>query len=78
MQVPNLIAGWVSLNLYGTQAVTALRSGASTTYTKAVTVFNSTPLGTYNVQACVDSTDVVSEVSELNNCLTTSTMVTVQ
>jgi subtilase family serine protease len=67
-----------SKNLNGTQAVAALRSGASTTYSKTVTVFKDTPVGTYNVQACIDSTDIVAEASEINNCLTTETTVTVE
>lgn len=71
-------SGAAVTNLNGTQAVSALRSGAGTSYKKTVTVFTSTPVGTYNVQACVDSTDVVDEASETNNCLTTSTTVTVQ
>ena len=63
--------------LNGTQAVAALRSGAGTTYTKTVTVFNETALGEYFVQACADSLDIIDEASELNNCATSAAKVTV-
>jgi subtilase family serine protease len=59
-------------NLNGTQAYPALNTGSSTSIQKVVTIFIGTPVGTYNVQACADSLDVVSEVSEINNCLTTT------
>jgi uncharacterized membrane protein len=59
-------------NLNGTQAYPILNSGSSTSIQKIVTIFLDTPVGTYNVQACADSVDVVPEVSEINNCLTTT------
>ena len=59
-------------NLNGTQAYPLLNSGSSTSIQKVVTIFLDTPVGTYNVQACADSVDVVSELSETNNCLTTT------
>src|SRR5262249_4090342 len=69
----------VVTNLNGTQAISSLRSGASTsTITKTVTVFASTPVGTSFVQACADSLDVVAEASETNNCTSTPTTITVQ
>ena len=64
-------------NLNGTQAVAALRSGAGTTYTKTVTVFNDTAAGEYVVQACADSSDIVNEDSEINNCTNSTAKVTV-
>jgi subtilase family serine protease len=59
-------------NLNGTQAYPILNSGSSTSIQKVVTIYLDTPVGTYNVQACADSLDVVSEGSETNNCLTTT------
>jgi len=59
-------------NLNGTQAYPILNTGSSTSIQKIVTIFLDTPVGTYNVQACADSLDVVPEVSEINNCLTTT------
>jgi uncharacterized membrane protein len=59
-------------NLNGTQLYPILNSGSSTSIQKIVTIFLDTPVGTYNVQACADSVDVVPEVSEINNCLTTT------
>jgi subtilase family serine protease len=59
-------------NLSGTQLYPALNTGSSTSIQKIVTIFLDTPVGTYNVQACADSGEVVPEVSEINNCLTTT------
>ena len=59
-------------NLNGTQAYPILTTGSSTSIQKVVTIFLDTPVGTYNVQACADSADVVSEGSETNNCTTTT------
>ena len=42
-----------------------------------MTVFNTTPAGTYVVQACADSLDILDEASELNNCAKTTATVTV-
>ena len=55
-------------NLNGTQAYPILTTGSSSSIQKVVTIFLDTPVGTYNVQACADSADVVSEGSETNNC----------
>jgi subtilase family serine protease len=70
-------AGVPTQNLNGTQAYPLLNSGSSTSIQKVVTVFLSTPVGVYTVQACADSTDVVKELSETNNCLSTTATVTV-
>jgi subtilase family serine protease len=59
-------------NLNGTQAYPALNTGSSTSIQKVVTIFLDTPVGTYNVQACADSGEIVPEVSETNNCTTTT------
>jgi subtilase family serine protease len=59
-------------NLNGTQVYPILSSGSSSSIQKIVTIFLDTPVGTYNVQACADSGEVVSEVSEINNCKTTT------
>lgn len=59
-------------NLNGTQLYPLLNGGSSTSIQKIVTIFLDTPVGTYNVQACADSLDGVSEVSETNNCTTTT------
>ena len=59
-------------NLNGTQAYPILNTGSSSSIQKVVTIFLDTPVGTYNVQACADSADVVSEFSETNNCTTTT------
>ena len=75
--VSTTVGGPAPKNLNGTQAVAALRSGAGTTYTKIVTVFNDTAAGEYVVQACADSLDIIDEVSELNNCANSAGKVTV-
>ena len=59
-------------NLNGTQLYPVLNSGSSSSIQKVVTIFLDTPVGTYNVQACADSGEIVSEVSETNNCTTTT------
>jgi subtilase family serine protease len=75
--VSTAVGGPAPKNLNGTQAVAALRSGAGTTYTKIVTVFNDTAAGEYVVQACADSLDIIDEASELNNCTNSAGKVTV-
>jgi subtilase family serine protease len=64
-------------NLNGTQGYPLLRTGSSSSLQKVVTVFADTPIGTYVVQVCADSLDVVPEGSETNNCLSTTAKVTV-
>ena len=67
----NTVTG-ATKNLNGTQLYPILSSGSSASIQRIVTIFLDTPVGTYNVQACADSADVVPEVSETNNCLTTT------
>ena len=43
-----------------------------------MTVFLDTPIGTYVVQACADSLDVIPEASETNNCFNSTGTITVQ
>jgi subtilase family serine protease len=62
----------------GTQTVSSLVSGASTSVQKTVIVYSDTVLGTYKVRACADSTKVILESSESNNCTLTNETVTVQ
>jgi uncharacterized membrane protein len=59
-------------NLNGTQAYPILTSGSSSSIQKVVTIYLDTPVGTYNVQACADSAEIVPEVSDTNNCTTTT------
>jgi subtilase family serine protease len=65
-------------NLNGTHLYPQLTSGSSSSVQKVVTVFSDTVPGVYNVQVCADGNEVVPEVSETNNCLDSSTTVTVQ
>ena len=65
-------------NLNGTVGAPLLHGNNVFTVAKTATVFNDTPLGTYTVQACADGLDVVQEGSETNNCLETSSIVTIQ
>jgi subtilase family serine protease len=71
------VPGGGTKNLKGTQAVPSLAAGATGTVQKTVTVYGDTPLGTYHVQACADSSKVVRETSESNNCGTASGTLTV-
>lgn len=65
-------------NLNGTMDYGVIRSGASLSLQRIVTVYADTPVGVYVVQACADSLDVVVETSETNNCFTTTATITVQ
>lgn len=65
-------------NLNGTQTVPALAAGAQSGPQITVGVYNDTPPGTYFVQACADNAKVVPEISNSNNCATSTGTVTVQ
>jgi hypothetical protein len=45
---------------------------------KQVTVFSDTLPGRYRIQACVDSLETLTEVSDDNNCKVSNAVVTVQ
>jgi subtilase family serine protease len=63
--------------LTGTRAVPALAIGASSGGSLNLTVPNGTPIGTYYLLACADDLDVVAEDGVVNNCLASSTQITV-
>jgi subtilase family serine protease len=65
-------------NLNGTKDYALIQPGLTSTQQQIVTVFLDTPVGTYVVQACADSLDVIPEASETNNCLTSTGTITVQ
>ena len=65
-------------NLNGTKDYALIQPGATSTQQRIVTVFLDTPVGTYVVQACADSLDVIPEASETNNCFTSTGTITVQ
>jgi subtilase family serine protease len=65
-------------NLDGTKDYGLIHPGATITQQRIVTVSADTPVGTYVVQACADSLNVVSEASETNNCLNATGTITVQ
>src|SRR5262249_1591970 len=52
-------------------------NGGSVQVQGTVTVFGDTPLGTYQVQACADSTKVILEANEKNNCGSASGTLTI-
>ena len=63
--------------LIGSRSVPSLSAGAQSTRTVTVKVPNSTPLGSYFVLACADDANAVTESSESNNCVASTTKVTV-
>ena len=65
-------------NLKGVQIVPELGPGASSDGAAvALSVFSDTNPGTYSVQACADADEVVTEVSNTNNCTTAVGLMTV-
>jgi subtilase family serine protease len=64
-------------NLKGTAAVPQVAASGNAPVTATVSVYEDTPSGTYNVQACVDSLKVVGETAEGNNCTTAAGVLTV-
>jgi subtilase family serine protease len=58
--------------LAGTRTIAAVRSGASATGSRTVTVPTATALGTYYLLACADDLVKVAELDETNNCLASS------
>ncbi len=73
----NLVWGSNDILLSGSQSVGALAAGASFTSSVTTTVPSSLSAGTYYLFACADSTHVVSESNESNNCQVSSTPVSV-
>ncbi len=65
-------------NLNGTKDYALIQPGLTSLQQQLVTVFPETTPGTYVVQACADSLDVVAEVSETNNCFSSTATITVQ
>ena len=65
-------------NLDGTKDYALIKPGTTISQQRIVTVFLDTPVGTYLVQACADSLDVIPEASETNNCFTSTGTITVQ
>jgi subtilase family serine protease len=55
-------------NLKGTQTVSSISVGNSVNVVQTVTVYLDTPLGTWQIQACADSTKAIPESSEKDNC----------
>jgi subtilase family serine protease len=64
-------------NLKGTKAVGQVAAGGFVNVAATVSVYEDTPTGTYNVQACIDSTKAVGESAEGNNCRTAVGVLTV-
>jgi len=74
----NTVTG-VPKNLNGTKDYAIIRPGSTNSQQRIVIVYLDTDPGTYVVQACADSLDVVAEASETNNCFTaTGATITVQ
>ena len=65
-------------NLDGTKDYALIHPGLTSTQQRIVTVFADTPVGTYVVQACADSLNVIAEASETNNCFNATGTITVQ
>ena len=66
-----LVVGSTRKNLKGVQVVPELGPGASSDGAAvALSVFSDTNPGIYSVQACADADEVVTEVSNTNNCKT--------
>jgi len=63
--------------LTGIRAVPGLAAGGSQSGTANVTIPSTTPPNTYFLLACADSTNVVAETDEMNNCKPSSSTVTV-
>lgn len=63
--------------LLGSRSVSSLAAGTSSSGSVSVTVPSTTTATTYYMLACADSTNLVSESSETNNCATGSNMVQV-
>jgi hypothetical protein len=63
--------------LQGTRSVPSLVAGASSTGSKTVKVKVATPTGTYFLLACADTTGLVAESNENNNCRASSTTTSV-
>ena len=59
-------------NLDGTKDYALIKPGTTSSQQRIVTVFLDTAVGTYLVQACADSLDVIQEASETNNCFTSA------
>ena len=63
----------------GTRTTAAnMSAGAASTAAVNVTVPATTPLGTYRLRACADSTSIVPESDETDNCLDSATTARVQ
>jgi hypothetical protein len=61
-----------------TRSIAALAFGASSTGSVTVKIATGTPAGTYFLLACADDANSAAEGSEINNCLASSTTVTVK
>jgi subtilase family serine protease len=58
--------------LTGTQSVSTLAAGASSSGTVTVTIPATLPIGTYYLIACADDKSTVPETGETNNCIASS------
>jgi len=63
--------------LIGTRSVGTLKKGSSSTGSVTVTIPSNLTLGTYYLGACADGTGAVTESTETNNCLASTTTVNV-
>ena len=72
-----LVRGSTKKNLKGVQAIPELAPGASDGAAVALSVFSDTIPDTYSVQACADADEIVSEVSNSNNCTTALEEITI-
>jgi len=63
--------------LTGSRSVPSLAAGANSSGTISATIPTTTPPGTYFLGACADSLGAVTESSETNNCLASTTTLTV-
>jgi subtilase family serine protease/glucose/arabinose dehydrogenase len=71
------VRGGNDVLLKGARSVLGLGAGASSMGTTPVSVAASTPLGVYYLLACADDQLLVAESSEANNCVASTTRVTV-
>jgi subtilase family serine protease len=65
------------VRLTGSRGVPALAAGASHSGTVTVTIPAATALSTHTLYACADDLGVVAEIDDENNCIESSTIVTV-
>jgi subtilase family serine protease len=70
--------GATTKNLKGTQLISGVGSLTTNTTPTTVGTHFDTPIGTYKVRACADSTKAVRENAEGNNCTDSTDVVTVR